>query len=72
MNHKELCLVRYPGGEKLFFNRWFEKGEGVDYKYWEETIVRDLNGNAIDLDVREKSSRDTVSARSGISRFSLS
>ena len=36
-------------GEKLFFNRWFEEGEGVDYKYWEETIVRDLNGNVIDI-----------------------
>lgn len=36
-------------GEKLFFNRWFEKGEGVDYKYWEETIVRDLNGNVIEI-----------------------
>ncbi len=36
-------------GEKLFFNRWFEEGEGVDYKYWEETIVRDLNGNVIGI-----------------------
>ena len=36
-------------GEKLFFNRWFEEGEGVDYKYWEETIVRDLNGNVIEI-----------------------
>lgn len=36
-------------GEKLFFNRWFEEGEGVDYKYWEETIVRDFNGNVIEI-----------------------
>ncbi len=34
---------------KLFFNRWFEEGEGADYKYWEETIVRDLNGNVIEI-----------------------
>ena len=36
-------------GEKLFFNKWFEEGEGADYKYWEETIVRDLNGNVIEI-----------------------
>ena len=36
-------------GGKLFFNRWFEEGEGADYKYWEETIVRDLNGNVIEI-----------------------
>lgn len=36
-------------GEKLFLYRWFEEGEGVDYKYWEETIVRDLNGNVIEI-----------------------
>ena len=36
-------------GEKLFFNRWFEEGEGVDYRYWEETIVRDLKGNVIEI-----------------------
>ena len=36
-------------GEKLFFIRWFEEGEGVDYKYWEETIVRDLRGNVIEI-----------------------
>jgi hypothetical protein len=32
-------------GEKLFFNRWHEEGDGVDYKYWEETVVRDLTGD---------------------------
>ncbi len=32
-------------GEKLFFNRWHEEGEGADYNYWEETVVRDLAGN---------------------------
>ena len=34
--------------EKLFFNKWHEEGDGADYKYWEETIVRDLNGNEIE------------------------
>ena len=34
-------------GEKLFFNRWYEEGEGADYKYWEETIVRDLAGKVM-------------------------
>ena len=36
-------------GDRLLFNRWFEEGEGEDYKYWEETIVRDLNGNVIEI-----------------------
>ena len=31
-------------GEKLFFNRWHEEGDGADYRYWEETVIRDLNG----------------------------
>jgi len=35
-------------GNSLYFNRWYEEGEGADYKYWEETIVRDLTGNIID------------------------
>ena len=35
-------------GEKLFFNRWHEEGEGADYNYWEETVVRDLSGNITD------------------------
>ena len=46
---RKFVLAHYPDGEKLFFNRWFEEGEGVDYKYWEETIVRDLNGNVIEI-----------------------
>ena len=36
-------------GEKLFFNRWYEEGSGADYRYWEETIVRDLNGNVMEI-----------------------
>ncbi len=35
-------------GEKLFFNRWHEEGEGAEYRYWEETIVRDLAGEVIE------------------------
>lgn len=31
-------------GDKLYFNRWHEEGEGADYRYWEETVVRDLTG----------------------------
>ncbi len=31
-------------GSRLFFSRWYEEGEGENYRYWEETIVRDLNG----------------------------
>ena len=35
-------------GGRLFFNRWHEEGDGADYKYWEETIVRNLNGDVIE------------------------
>ena len=34
--------------ERLFFSRWYEEGEGADYKYWEETIVRDFSGEVIE------------------------
>ena len=34
--------------ERLFFSRWYEEGEGADYKYWEETIVRDLSGEVLE------------------------
>lgn len=33
----------------MFFNRWYEEGEGADYKYWEETVVRNLTGNTIEI-----------------------
>ena len=36
-------------GEQLYFSRWHEEGDGDDYKYWEETIVRDLAGNVIEI-----------------------
>ncbi len=35
-------------GDRLFFNRWYEEGEGVDYKYWEETIITDLTGRVLE------------------------
>ena len=35
-------------GGRLFFSRWYEEGDGQTYRYWEETIVRDLNGNVIE------------------------
>jgi len=44
-NHDSFFL---RDGEKLFFNRWFEEGEGADYKYWEMTVVRDLTGKVIE------------------------
>lgn len=35
-------------GDRLFFNRWHEEGEGADYKYWEETVIKDINGYFIE------------------------
>ncbi len=35
-------------GDKLYFNRWYEEGEGADYRYWEKTIIKDLNGNVLE------------------------
>ena len=34
---------------KLYFNRWDEEGEGEDYVYREETVVRDLAGALIEV-----------------------
>ena len=36
-------------GDKLFFSKWYEEGDGVDYKYWEETVIRNLDGEIIDI-----------------------
>ncbi len=36
-------------GGKLYFSKWYEEGEGADYRYWEETIVRDLSGNPTEI-----------------------
>lgn len=35
-------------GDRLFFNRWHEAGEGEAYRYWEETVIRDLEGNLLE------------------------
>ena len=35
-------------GDKLFFSRWHEEGDGEDYRYWEETVVKDLDGNVLE------------------------
>ena len=36
-------------GNKLYFGRWHEEGEGIDYRYWDETVVRDLSGEIIEV-----------------------
>ncbi len=36
-------------GNRLFFNKWYEEGGGEDYRYWEETVVRDLDGKVLDV-----------------------
>lgn len=35
-------------GDRLYFSRWHEEGDGADYRYWDETVVRDLEGRIID------------------------
>ena len=43
-------------GDKLYFSRWYEEGDDADYRYWEETVVRDLTGEIIEVypgDVRK-------------------
>ena len=35
-------------GEKLYFNKWYEEGEGREYRYWEETVVRGIDGQLIE------------------------
>ncbi len=34
-------------GDRLFFSKWYEEGDGPEYRYWEETVVRDLRGDVI-------------------------
>lgn len=36
-------------GDKLYFSRWHEEGEGADYRYWEETVVRNLEGEITEI-----------------------
>ena len=35
-------------GDRLFFSRWHEDGEGEDYRYWEEVVVKDLEGEVLE------------------------
>ena len=35
-------------GDRLYFNKWYEDGDGADYRYWEETVIRDLSGKIIE------------------------
>lgn len=35
--------------DKLYFSRWYEEGEGENYKYWEETVVRSLKGDVMEI-----------------------
>lgn len=35
-------------GNKLYFSRWYEEGDGFDCKYWEKNLVCDLEGNIFD------------------------
>ncbi len=35
-------------GDRLFFSRWHEEGDGPAYRYWEETVIRDLSGKVIE------------------------
>ncbi len=34
--------------KKLYFSKWHEAGDGSDYRYWEETVIRDLNGKLLE------------------------
>ncbi|MBR4209709.1 MAG: hypothetical protein IKQ96_05790 [Lachnospiraceae bacterium] len=36
-------------GEKLYFSKWYEEGEGETYRYWEETVVRNLAGELTEV-----------------------
>lgn len=35
-------------GDRLYFNTWHEDGDGADYRYWEETVIRNLQGDLIE------------------------
>lgn len=35
--------------ERLYFNKWYEEGNGPDYRYWAETVIRDLKGNFLEV-----------------------
>ncbi len=35
-------------GDRFYFNKWFEEGDGESYRYWEETVVHGLDGTLIE------------------------
>ena len=47
MGERESFFLR--DGDRLFFNKWYEEGEGAEYRYWEETVVRSLDGKVLDV-----------------------
>lgn len=36
-------------GGRLYFSKWYEEGDGPDYRYWEETVIRDLGGSLLEV-----------------------
>lgn len=45
----ELESFYYRDGENFYFSRWHEEGNKVgEYKYWEEYVIRDREGNLIE------------------------
>ena len=47
MGEHESFFLR--SGDKLYFNRWYEEGEGTEYRYWEETVIRNLQGEVTEV-----------------------
>ena len=47
MDHHDSFFLREE--DKLFFSRWHEEGEGASYKYWEETVVKNLAGDVLEI-----------------------
>ena len=47
MGERESFFLR--DGYRLFFNKWYEEGDGADYRYWEETVVRSLDGRLLEV-----------------------
>ncbi len=47
MGERESFFLR--NGDRLYFNKWYEEGDGADYRYWEETVVRSLDGRVLEV-----------------------
>ena len=35
--------------DRLYFWKWYEEGDGSDYRYWEETVVRSMEGKVLEI-----------------------